>query len=285
MGEKNENSCIQRIREVYSKLNNVEKRIAKSILENPRDIIHFSITELADCSSASEATVSRLCRKLGYKGYQDLKINLASSFINPIENIHQQINKDDDAFIVLNKLLDSSVYSLENTMKMNRLEEIERSLKLILKADQIMFFGMGGSRTLAYDAYHKFIRTGIRCVYHTDSHWQAMFAAMSAENDVVMAFSNSGSNKDLAESLEIAKNHGAKVILITGNAKSPLVKLSDVVLISYGSESMYMSEAMESRISVLFLIDCLYVLTAMNREEDTLDNLKKIREGIAVKRF
>ncbi|MDF2891158.1 MAG: transcriptional regulator, RpiR family [Clostridia bacterium] len=55
-----ENSCLERIREAYADLNDAEKKVAKYILENPGDIIHFSITELAESSDVSDATVSRL---------------------------------------------------------------------------------------------------------------------------------------------------------------------------------------------------------------------------------
>ena len=56
--------CLERIREVYSSLNIKEQKVAKYILENPKDIIHFSITELAESSSVSDTTVFRLCNKL-----------------------------------------------------------------------------------------------------------------------------------------------------------------------------------------------------------------------------
>jgi DNA-binding MurR/RpiR family transcriptional regulator len=280
-----ENGCLERIREAYADLNDAEKKVAKYILENPEDIIHFSITELAESSDVSDATVSRLCKKLQYKGYQQLKINLAGAVLEPIQNIHQEIKENDDMYIILQKVLHSNIASFQKTVEINDSKELEKATDLIVKADQILFFGMGGSGSLAHDAYHKFVRTGIRCVAHTDSHWQAMYASMSKENDVVIAFSNSGSNKDLMESIEIAKKNKVKIILITGNGKSPIAKLSDIVLVSYGKESMFKSEAMESRMTALMLVDCLYIRTAMKMQEVTLSTLQKIREGIAVKRF
>ena len=48
---------------------------------------------------------------------------------------------------------------------------------------------------------------------------------------------------------------------------------------------MFRSEAMESRISSLMLIDYIFVGVATRTQEKTLDRLDKIRKGIAVKRF
>ncbi|MBP2032269.1 DNA-binding MurR/RpiR family transcriptional regulator [Clostridium algifaecis] len=278
-------SCLERIREVYSSLNAKEQKVAKYILDNTEDIVHFSITELADCSSVSDATVFRLCNKLGYKGYQDLKINLACAVVKPMENIHEEINENDNMYIIIQKLLTANEFSLENTVKINSDENLEKAVNLILNSGEIIFYGMGGSGSLAYDAYHKFVRTGIRCVVNTDSHWQAMISSMAKKNDVIIAFSNSGSNKELIESMKIGIKNGVKVISITGNAKSPISKVSDVVLVSYGKESNFRSEAMESRLSALMLIDALYVGVAIKRKKETLENLEKIREGIAEKRY
>ena len=202
-----------------------------------------------------------------------------------MENIHEEIKENDDMYMIMHKVINSNVYSIEKTMKINNSKELEKAVKLILSADQLMFFGMGGSAAIAADAYHKFIRTGIKCVCNPDSHWQAMFASMAKENDALIAFTNSGSNKDLIETIEIARKNGVKVISITSHVKSPIANVSDIVLESYGTEAMYRSEAMESRITSLILIDCLYLGVALKRKDDMLNTLGKIREGIAVKRF
>jgi DNA-binding MurR/RpiR family transcriptional regulator len=277
--------CLDRIKETYSSLNTAEKKVAKYILENPKEIIHLSITELSDNSSASDATVFRLCNKLGYKGYQDLKINLASAVVEPFQNIYEEINENDDMYILMHKIMASNIYSIENTFKINSSSELERAVAMILKAQKIMFFGMGGSGIIAKDAHHKFLRTELNCVSASDSHWQAMYASMASENDVIIAFSNSGSNKELIETIEFARKKGIKIITITGNAKSPIAKVSDIILVCYGNESMFRSEAMESRIASLALIDCLYVAVALYRKNQTLKSLEEMRKGIALKRY
>lgn len=277
--------CLKRIREVYSSINMAEKKVAQYILENPKDIIHLSITELADNSHASEATVFRLCQRLGYKGYQDLKINLAGAVIEPIKNINEEINESDEMYIIMQKLLQLDMYNLEHTVKVNKSKDIEKAVDLIVRANQLLFFGMAGSGALAVDACHKFIRTGLHCTVQTDSHWQAIYGSLAKENDVVIAFSNSGSNKELIESLAIARKAGAKVITITSHAISPIAKVSDVVLVSYAKEVMFRSESLGSRISALLLADFLYIGVCLKRKEETLGALGKIREGIALKRF
>jgi DNA-binding MurR/RpiR family transcriptional regulator len=144
---------------------------------------------------------------------------------------------------------------------------------------------MGGSAALAFDAYHKFIRTGKQCEFHDDSHLQAMMCSLFTEKDCILAISNTGSNKEMVENLKIASENNVKIIAITSNSKSPLSKVSDVVLTSYGKENRFKSEAMESKISTLSLIDCLFVGVCLKNKEKYFTSLNKIRHAIAKKRY
>ena len=285
MSAGNDKSCINRILSFYNELNKAEKKAAKYILDHPRDIVHFSIKELAESCQVSEATIFRLCNSLGYKGYQDLKINLAGSIIKPIENLHESINENDDSYMIMNKIYRANVASMEKTLKLNPAELLDEAAELLLNASKIMFFGMGGSYYLAEDAYHKFFRTGIPVETSSDSHWQAMYLSDAKEQDVLFAFSNSGSNKELLDNIKLAKEYGVKIISITNNKKSPIASYSDISFISYGEEFMFRSEAMESRLSTLMITDWLYMSVALKRKNEYLENINEIRKVIATKRL
>ena len=44
------------------------QRVAGYILDHPQDVIHASVSEVASASEVSEATVVRLCQRVGYSG-------------------------------------------------------------------------------------------------------------------------------------------------------------------------------------------------------------------------
>jgi RpiR family carbohydrate utilization transcriptional regulator len=276
---------LERIREVYPRLKGVEKKIAEYIMQNPERIIKLSITELSEECQSGEATIFRVCKKLGYKGYQELKIKIASEVIEPIKDIHEEINENDSALVIMEKVIRSSMYSLEKTMKLNKSSQIEKSVSFLLKAETIAFFGMGGSAALAFDGYHKFLRTGKRCEYNSDSHLQVMTAGLLKKNDCIIAISNTGSNKELIDNISVAKENGVNIIAITSNNKSPISKVSDEVLLSYGQERSFKSEASESKISTLAIIDTLFVNVCLKNKEKYMETVGKIREAIAKKRF
>lgn len=59
------------------------KKVADYILSHAHEVVNYSVTELSEKSHASEATIVRTCKKLGYQGYYHLKIALAKEVINP----------------------------------------------------------------------------------------------------------------------------------------------------------------------------------------------------------
>lgn len=58
------------------------------IINNPDEVIYFSIANLAAKCQIGNATIIRLCKKLGFKGYQEFKVALAQEIsFEPEDNV------------------------------------------------------------------------------------------------------------------------------------------------------------------------------------------------------
>ena len=57
----------------YNTFFEAEKKIADCIMERKEDVVDMTVAELAVASGTSDATVSRFCRRCGFKGFQHLK--------------------------------------------------------------------------------------------------------------------------------------------------------------------------------------------------------------------
>ena len=44
-----------------------------------KDVVYWSVSDLAEHAQVGETTVIRFCRRLGYRGYQDFKLAVAQS--------------------------------------------------------------------------------------------------------------------------------------------------------------------------------------------------------------
>ncbi|RFU62432.1 MurR/RpiR family transcriptional regulator [Peribacillus glennii] len=278
-------NCLGKIRSYYARFSEKEKKIADYILKNPEAIIHSTINEVAEDLHVADATVFRFCKRIGFKGYQAMKIALASEIMTPIQQIHEQITEQDSEKTVAEKIFKSNSRSLENTLEILDPEALKKAVSMLIYAKRVEFYGTGGSSVIAMDAYHKFLRTGIQTFAFIDSHFQLMAASQLTPGDVAVVISHSGTNKDTMRILNQASETGAKTIGITSFPKSPLSQKVDVALITSSEETEYRSEALASRISQLSLIDALYVNVMIKNKENGNHSLEKIRDAISETRI
>ncbi|GGF30543.1 RpiR family transcriptional regulator [Halobacillus andaensis] len=276
---------LARIRSSYSKFSDKEKKIADYILEQPETIIHHTINQVADELDVAESTVFRFCKRIGFKGYQALKIALAAEIVTPIKDIHEEINDGDSVTTVSEKVFHSNSKTLESTLQILDGQAIEEAVDALLKARKIEFYGCGGSAVVALDGYHKFIRTGLLTSTQLDSHMQLMSASQLAEDDVAVIISHSGTTKDSLDVLRVLKEKGIKTIAITNFAKSPLTKEADISLYTVSEETDFRSEAFSSRIAQLSIIDALYTNIMIAKQETGKRSLENMREAMSLKRL
>ncbi|MCM3586009.1 MurR/RpiR family transcriptional regulator [Mesobacillus maritimus] len=282
----NENQyCLARIKTHYVKLSDKEKTIADYILKHPEEIIHTSINQLAEDLGMADSTVFRFCKRIGFKGYQAMKIALASEIVTPIKDIHETINEGDDVRTVSEKVFQSNMKALEDTLQLLVGGSFELAVKTIVNAKRVEFFGSGGSSIIAMDAYHKFIRTGIPVFANSDSHMQLMSASQLGEQDVAVLISHTGTTKDTIQVLGVLKENNVKTIGITNFAKSPLSEEVDIPLYTVAEETDYRSEALSSRIAQLSILDSLFINVMIAREEEGHTSLHKMRNAISIKRM
>lgn len=274
-----------KIRALYHNLRASEQKVAHYIENHTDEIIYLSISALAEKCQVSETSVIRLCKAMGYEGYQDLKINLAKSMIEPVKYIHEELEENDDVSKIIRKVMVADMKAIEDTLQILDSTEVSKAIEVMAKANKIEFIGLGGSAAVAVDAVHKFFRTGINCSAYMDSHMQIMAASMLEKDDVIVGISHSGSTKDIVDALKVASKAGAATICITSSANSPVTKVSSIQLIVSAKELAYRTEPMASRIAQLSVIDVLSVGVALKRENIVINNLDKTRKALITKRY
>ncbi len=167
---------VTRLKTMYATLPATAQRIADYILLYPNEVVHMSVTEVADASQVSDGSVVRMCHLIGTKGFQDLKIALARELVQPIQFIHEDLQKDDSIPTVVEKVFQSGIQALTDTLKVLDIEAMQKAVDIILNAERVEFYGIGSAAPVALDAYYRMLRIGINCVAVTDSHIQAVSA-------------------------------------------------------------------------------------------------------------
>ncbi|MDR7423352.1 MAG: MurR/RpiR family transcriptional regulator [Armatimonadota bacterium] len=276
---------LTRLRELRPRLADAERRLATYILRHPRQVLDSSITLVADRARVSEATVVRLCRRIGCRGYQDLRIRLAADLVVPPRQLYQDIEPGDDGPAVKQKVFALSVRALEETLDVLDDAALERAAAAIAAARRVDFYGVGASGIVALDAQQKFLRIGIEAQAFVDPHLQAASAALLRRGDVAVGISESGSTRDTVHALGVARAAGAVTVAVTRYGPSPIVKVAAVRLHTLSRESGIRGGALASRIAQLAVIDALMMTVALRRYDVTLAALRATRDAVAEKKF
>lgn len=276
---------LAQIEAVRPQLGAAMRRVADFVLEHPEQVIHLSVTEVAEQAGTSEATVVRLCQLLGLKGYQDFKIRLSRSLVAPLKSLHEDITPTDTPYQMMEKVFQTTVRTLHDTQLIVDPQQLEAAVDILAAARRIEFVGVGGSGIVAHDAYHKFMKLGIPGAAHADPHNAAQVCAVLKPGDAVVAVSYSGSTRDTLEAVEIAKQSGARIVAITRYGRSPLARLADAALHTTSPESRYRSEGVCSRIAQLCLIDTLVIALYLRRRPEAEEALERSRASLSAKRL
>ncbi|MGD8430934.1 MAG: SIS domain-containing protein, partial [Ectothiorhodospiraceae bacterium] len=151
-------------------------------------------------------------------------------------------------------------------------------------ASRIEFYGHGASGVVAMDAQHKFFRLGVPTVAYSDPHVHSMSASILPADAAVVAISHTGRSLDLLDSVELAREAGARVVGITA-AGSPLAERCDVALFADVHEDTDIYTPMTSRIAHLAILDVLSVGVALRKGPELLELLERTKNKLRDKRM
>ena len=257
-----ESSIVLKIKSLYPSLKPSEKRVADYILNKTDEFIYSNLAFSAKAAGVSEATFVRFSKVLGYAGYRDLHIAIATSQIpSAQEEGMMDLNVDETtrSVDIPESVIGRSICALNNIRKTLDINEYIKAVELLEKAKRICVFGVGNSAYVGQDVSYKFMRLGKFVHASSDPHAQVTSAISMGKNDVAIVISHSGKTQQTVETLMLAKKQGATIIGITNFESSPVAKMADIRLLTASHEKTLQSETLVSRLSQLAIIDMLWL--------------------------
>lgn len=256
-------SVLDKIGYHYYSFTASEQKVADYMLARQHRMDYLSISELADACGVATATISRFCRRLGYSGYPAFKLALVNAAArhtlsqddNPLSG---EVSEADSIGDVCRKLLNAEIEAMTQTMEVLDEDAVRSAATLLEHAPRVLCMGQGGSMLIASEAAHLFSTVSNHFFAVSDSHMQAIAAAMMDPEDVIFFFSYSGSTRAMMETLTQARQRQGKVLLVTRFPNSPGAQLSDVVLQCGANENPVQSGSIPARIAQMYLLDVLF---------------------------
>ena len=266
-----------------NELTRSERALAEIVLADVDSVLKMSIVELAARAGVSPPTVTRFSRRLGCDSYADFKVRLAQSrFVGQryFALTAGPTSVHDIGQGVINGI-QSTIY---DTFRHLDFEAIERAAEAIVKSGFVLAFGSGGaSSMMAGEIETRLFRLGLRVASTDDHQMQLMRAAAAPAGSVVVAFSLSGNNAQLARTLAVAGEYGLTRIVITRSG-SMVAAQSDILLPVNWHENADILRPTPGRYAVLVTVDILAQTVATRLGPDAISAMRRIKHQLVATR-
>src|SRR5256714_9610598 len=142
---------LVRIRSRLTEFTGALQRVAEQVLTDPAAAARATIVELAERSGTSPATVTRFCRALGFDGYADLRLSIASETGRASRqsgwtvDIGREIQPDDPLDRVLHQIMAADTHALADTSALLDLKAVERVAGAVAASSPVDIYRISGS--------------------------------------------------------------------------------------------------------------------------------------------
>lgn len=274
------------LRQAIPRLSAAETRVAETIIGTPSLVVELTITELAKACGTSQATVARFCQTIGYTGYREFRVAVATSTSREqaerdrFDVDDADIDPDDSVEAVVAKVAYQEVQAIELTARSLDRVALDAVADALLAAPRIDIVGFGSSNLTAQDLHQKLYRIGMPANTFVDAHLALPSAALLGPGGVAIGISHSGLTVETEQALQLARAAGAITVCITNFPDSPIASRCDLVLVTQARESRYRSGAMSSRIAQLALVDLLFIRVAQRRYDASAESLRVTYDAV-----
>ena len=280
---------VVRIRALMPSLPPAEQRVARKVIEDPAGVAVTTITGLARACETSETTVIRFCRALGFSGYPELRLTLATEAgraegVGRERAVSGDINPGDTVQEVVEKVAFADARAVEETAAQLDTAVLSRVIAAVVEARRVDIYGVGASAFVALDFQQKLHRIGKVAFAWSDTHVALTSAALLGEGDVAMGISHTGVTRDTVDALAEARKHGATTVALTNFPRSPIAGVADLVLTTAARETTFRSGATASRLAQLTVIDCVFVGVAQRTYDETQAALSVTLDAVRSRR-
>lgn len=221
-------------------LTRTDAEIAEYILAHLSTIGFQTSTTMAEEIGVSDTSVIRFIRKLGFKGYADFRSEMNARTARQIDRAQPDLTPGEKYLRTLEHLGSSSLISDVSQYTLNNLQKsyaqldqgtVEQIVDILLSSDRKYIAGFRGTACCAQYMASKllFLTPHVVPILHADATAVEKLLDVT-ERDCLFLYSFPRYSEIARPLMEIARESGAKVILMTDRRTSPLANKADVVV-------------------------------------------------------
>jgi len=255
-----------------------QRKLLEYILGHEDESVFLKIGDLAQKGNVSQATVVRLAKTLGFKGFPEFQRELQRLFRNKlttISRLQNTVKKVAGEKDIVTKVLQTDIDNIAHTLEQTSISEFRQFVKGIASADRIIIVGLRSAHALAIflGVALEFLQKNVWVLQPgIGDMWDRLLGLR--KGDLVIGISFPRYTKQTVEVLSFARQKGVKTLAITDTLISPLAQFADHVL----TARYKMDSFIESFTAPLSLINAVVTALGVQDKKTTLTSLKALEE-------
>ncbi|MSS01404.1 MurR/RpiR family transcriptional regulator [Floccifex porci] len=250
--------------ELCDSMTPLESEIASYILNNKDEITKLKIQELADILFISKSAIHRFVKKIGFNGFNDLKVSIAKENADLLENnsyinVNYPFQEKDNPRQIAFKLLELYEKAIKDTFEYVDLDQIKAVSQLIDSADVIDVYTHAHNSNIAENFQDKMLTIGKSVNCPSSFYNQRLTVLASDQKHVAIILSYSGKATFILPIVKKLYEKGVKVIQI-GKAGSNYYSqyVTYHLSISDSENNRDRMSQFSSHIAMQYIMDVLY---------------------------
>ena len=250
--------------ELCDSMTPLESEIASYILNNKDVVMKLKIQELADTLFISKSAIHRFVKKIGFNGFNDLKVSIAKEDADLLENnsyinVNYPFQAKDNPRQIAFKLLELYEKAIKDTFEYVDLDQIKAVSQLIDSADVIDVYTHAHNSNIAENFQDKMLTIGRSVNCPSSFYNQRLTVLASDKKHVAIILSYSGKATFILPIVKKLYEKGVKVIQI-GKAGSNYYSqyVTYHLSISDSENNRDRMSQFSSHIAMQYIMDVLY---------------------------
>lgn len=250
--------------ELCDSMTPLESEIASYILNNKDAVTKLKIQELADILFISKSAIHRFVKKIGFNGFNDLKVSIAKENADLLENnsyinVNYPFQAKDNPRQIAFKLLELYEKAIKDTFEYVDLDQIKAVSQLIDSADVIDVYTHAHNSNIAENFQDKMLTIGKSVNCPSSFYNQRLTVLASDQKHVAIILSYSGKATFILPIVKKLCEKGVKVIQI-GKAGSNYYSqyVTYHLSISDSENNRDRMSQFSSHIAMQYIMDVLY---------------------------
>ncbi|WP_152353103.1 MurR/RpiR family transcriptional regulator [Brachybacterium subflavum] len=192
-----------------------EEQVARVLLSHAQELPELSTAQVAELSGTSRASVVRTCQRLGYTGFQQLRVLAVRDAAGERSGAQ---SAPDTVIGAARALAEQTVQATD----MLEEEPLQGTVADLATARRVLVVAGGLSASVGGALSARLLRLGVTVISPSDPLDAEIAAAALGPEDLCMAISASGVNAQTLRCVRAAAGAGARTIALTAFLGTPL---------------------------------------------------------------